>query len=577
MSDRKDVRPTDSVEGAAATEGALVDAEAAAAELQPLPAAPPVSDATPAPPTPPADVVPVSSSRGSILIAAGIFLSRLLGLLRQSLIAKYLGAGWVSDAFNGGFRLTNTLQNLFGEGALSASFIPVYASALQRGDDDEADRIAGAVAAILALVTAIIVLLGILFAPLFVQLFVGGFTGETKDLTIRLTRIFFPGAGIFVMSAWCLGILNSHRRFFLSYVAPVFWNISMIGALLIHGSRRTEVDLSVALAWASVLGAALQMGIQLPSVFKLIGSFRPRFETGYAPVREIIGNFIPAFFARGVVQLSTIIDMQIASYIAEKGVVTLLQNATTIYVLPISLFGMSVSAAELPEMARDGGTDQAAFDRLRKRLNDALPRVAFFVVPSAIAFLALGEAIVAVLLQHGKFSASDSRHTWAILAGSAVGLLASALGRLYSSTFYALRDTRTPLRFAIVRVVLTGALGYLFAFPVPRALGLPAWAGAAGLTASAGMSGWVEFYLLRRGITRRIGPTHLPPGRLVKLWGAGLVAGVAGYTVFHSALPGRTMLRGIAALLVFSLCYGLVCVALAVPEARAMMRRVTRR
>jgi len=164
-----------------------------------------------------------SSGRSSALIAAGILLSRVLGLLRQTLIARYLGAGTASDVFNGAFRLTNFLQNLFGEGALSASFIPVYAHALEQGDDREADRIAGAVAVILAMVTAVIVLLGILAAPLVTKVIVGGFTGAKFDLTVRLTRIFFPGAGIFVMSAWCLGILNSHRKFFLSYAAPVFW------------------------------------------------------------------------------------------------------------------------------------------------------------------------------------------------------------------------------------------------------------------------------------------------------------------------------------------------------------------
>ena len=503
-------------------------------------------------------------------------LSRVLGLLRQSLIARSLGAGLVSDAFNGAFRLTNILQNLFGEGALSASFIPVYAAALERGDDEEADRIAGAVAAILALVTAIIVALGILFAPFITKLFVGGFTGEKLELTIRLTRVFFPGAGIFVMSAWCLGILNSHRRFFLSYVAPVFWNLAMIAALLAFGGRE-DSELAVLLAWASVLGAALQLGVQLPTVFRLLHSFRPRFDFGFAPVREVVRNFIPAFFSRGVVWISTLIDMQIASFIAAEGVVTLLQNATTIYVLPISLFGMTVSAAELPEMSRDSGTGAAAFERLRARLEAALPRVAFFVIPSAVGFIVLGQAIVGVLLQHGAFTATDSQRTWAILAGSSVGLLASALGRLYSSTFYALRDTKTPLNFAVARVVLTGVLGYLFAFPVPRLLGLPVWTGAAGLTASAGIAGWVEFYLLRRAITQRIGPTVLPRGVQLRLWAAALLAAAAGWGVMTLLAHTGATLRGGFALIVFAIVYGFVTLALGVPEARAIAARVLRR
>ena len=532
---------------------------------------------------PVATMKPQSSGRSSALIGAGILLSRLLGLVRQKLIAHYLGAGWVSDAFNGSFKLTNFIQNLFGEGVLSASFIPVYAKALSDGDEAEADRIAGAVAAILALMVSVLVVIGVLGAPLFVTLFVGGFKGETRELAIRLTRILFPGAGAFVMSAWCLGILNSHRKFFLSYVAPVFWNIAMIVALAVFGQRSLhagtagEVDLAIVLAWASVIGAVLQMSVQLPTVFSVLSRFVPRLDFTFGPVREVVRNFMPAFVSRGVVQISIVIDTQIASYIADKGVVTLLQNATTIYMLPISLFAMTVSAAELPEMSRDSGVDAAAFERLRARLNAALPRVAYFVVPSAIGLIVLGQAITGVLLEGGRFTETMTLRTWAILAGSGVGLLASALGRLYSSTFYALRDTRTPLWFAIVRVCLTGVLGYLFAFPLPRLLGLPAWTGAAGLTASAGIAGWVEFYLLRRAITTRIGRTALPPGRLVQLWAAGLLGGGAGYGVMYVLAASNHLLRGVAALGTFALVYGIATVVLAVPEATALSGRVLRR
>jgi putative peptidoglycan lipid II flippase len=350
----------------------------------------------------------------------------------------------------------------------------------------------------------------------------------------------------------------------------------MIAALLYYGPRRGQVDLAVVLAWASVIGAALQMGVQLPSVFSLLR--HPRFspDVAFAPVREVVRNFLPAFVSRGVVQLSAFVDIRLASGIAFDGAVALLGYAQTIYILPISLFGMAISAAELPEMAREGGTDDAAFERLRARLDAALPRVAFFCVPSALAFLCIGQGIAAVLLQHGRFTEADSVRTWAILAGSAVGLVASAQGRLYSSTFYALRDTRTPLWFAVARVALTGLLGWFFAFPLPRMLGLPAWTGAVGLTASAGIAGWVEFFLLRRAIARRIGPTGIPVGRLARLWGAGLLAGAAGWSVMHFMDGRHQTLRGILAMLAFSAVYGLATLALGVPEARALVARVRR-
>jgi putative peptidoglycan lipid II flippase len=326
-----------------------------------------------------------------------------------------------------------------------------------------------------------------------------------------------------------------------------------------------------------VAGAILQMGVQLPSVFRLVR--HPRFvpDLAYAPVREVVRNFVPAFVGRGVVQISGFIDLRLASSIAFDGAVGLLSYAQTIYVLPISLFGMSISAAELPEMSRESGTDQAAFDRLRARLDAAIPRVAFFCVPSAIAFLFIGDAIARLLLQYGRFSSVDSLRTWAILAGSAVGLVASALARLYSSTYYALRDTRTPLKFAIVRVILTGVLGYLFAFPLPRALALQPWVGVAGLTASAGIAGWVEFWLLRRSITRRIGRTGTTRRQLFTLWGAGILAGIVGLAITRLWSGGRSLVGSVLAIAAFSLVYGLVTLALGVPEARALVARVSRR
>jgi len=283
------------------------------------------------------------------------------------------------------------------------------------------------------------------------------------------------------------------------------------------------------------------------------------------------------FASRGVVQVSGFIDLALASSIADVGAVALLANAQTIYLLPVSLFGMSISAAELPEMSRDTGAGAAALERLRSRLDAALPRVAFFVVPSAVAFLLLGGAIVAVLLQGGRFTATDSFRTWAILAGSAVGLVASCLGRLYSSTFYALRDTRTPFWFALARVVLTGVLGYLFAFPLPRMLGLEPWAGAAGLTASAGIAGWLEFLLLRRAINARIGKTGIPRSTLARFWAASLVSGGAGLGVMQLARTLPHLPRGLAAIATFAIVYGAMSLALGVPEARALVGRLRRR
>ena len=190
---------------------------------------------------------------------------------------------------------------------------------------------------------------------------------------------------------------------------------------------------------------------------------------------------------------------------------------------------MSVSAAELPAMSRETGEESELAAQLRTRLERGLKQIAFFVVPSAVAFLFLGDVITGALYQSGQFTRSMTVYVWGILAGSAVGLLASTLGRLYASTFYALQDTRTPLRFGIIRVILTVGLGYLFAIPIPPLLGLdPKW-GAAGLTVSAGIAGWVEFILLRHGLNRRIGRTGISGGVMARLWVGAGAAAVAGW------------------------------------------------
>src|SRR5262245_59269805 len=187
--------------------------------------------------------------RFAALVATGILLSRIAGLVRQRVLAHYLGLSDAADAFTAAFRIPNFLQNLFGEGVLSASFIPVYARLLAEEDHEEAARVAGAVAALLALTTALLTLGGVWSTPWLIAAIAPGFEGVKRELTIRLVRILFPGAGLLVLSAWCLGILNSHRRFFLSYTAPVLWNVAMIGTLLGFGGRIDQARLAIALAW----------------------------------------------------------------------------------------------------------------------------------------------------------------------------------------------------------------------------------------------------------------------------------------------------------------------------------------
>ena len=510
------------------------------------------------------------------LVGAGILLSRLLGIVRESLKARYLGAtgSIAADAFTAAFRIPNLLQNLFGEGALSASFIPVYSKVLAQGDPREADRVAGAIGAFLGLVTAFLVLLGVAFAPALVVVIARGFTGEKRELTILLTRILFPGAALFVFSAWCLGILNSHRRFFLSYAAPVAWNGAMIAALIIFG-RNAPDTLAVRLAWASVVGAALQFLVQIPVVLRVAPGVRLSLARGNDHVRRVVRNFVPAFVGRGVVQINAYIDQLIASFLP-TGAVSMLFYAQTISSLPVSLFGMSVSAAELPEMSSAVGDQHETAAHIRTRLGAGLRNIAYFVVPSAAAFLLLGDVIVAAIYQHGRFTALDTRYTWGILGAAAVGLLATTLGRLYSSAFYALHDTKTPLRIALLRVTLASLLGYVFAMHLPRALGIDERWGAAALTLSSGLVGWIEFMLLRAQLNARIGRTGLARSFVLTLWGAAILAGAAAFGVKTLAAGFNRIALAVLVLGLYGLLYLALTRAMRIPEAAALVARLKR-
>jgi putative peptidoglycan lipid II flippase len=289
----------------------------------------------------------------------------------------------------------------------------------------------------------------------------------------------------------------------------------------------------------------------------------------------VFANFLPAFVGRGVLQISAYVDQILASLLP-AGAVAALGYAQTLYTLPVSLFGMSISAAELPFMSSALGSDSEIAAQLRARLEAAMRRVAFFIVPSAVAFAALGNMIAAAIYQTGKFQENDVEYVWAILAGSAVGLLASTLGRLYASTYYALRDTRTPMLFACLRLAANVALGIVLAFHAPGWIGLEKpWAGAAGLALAGGLAGWLELALLRRTLTRRIGRARLTYALGAKLWGAALASALAAYEVevpLQRALPSAPpVLAALGVLGVFGVLYVGATLALGIGEARVLL------
>ncbi len=479
------------------------------------------------------------TQKASIFVAAGILLSRISGLLREGIFSHFFGTSMYADAFRAALRMPNALQNLLGEGTLSASFIPVYSELLEEGRKEDAGRLAGAIFSLLFVLASGLVLIGILAAPLLVSIFTPGFEGERREITITLVRIIFPMTGVLVLYAWTLGILNSHRRFFLSYVAPVLWNGAIIATMLFFGWNWEQDALVVAVGWGAFVGGVLQFAIQLPWVFRLEKNLVLTFAREMKERAEVIRNAIPAVLGRGVVQISGYLDMILASLLAVGGVAAI-AYAQTLYMLPVSLFGMSVAAAELPELSRER---KKGVEVLRKRANEALGRMSFYVIPSLFGFLALGDVIVGAMYQRGEFGRPQTLLVAATLAAYAVALTATTATRLYNSTFFALRDTKTPAKVAALRVLIAAGLGFLFMIQFEavdlfgRTVGPglfselriddtpdPIFFGAVGLALGSGIAAWIEWFILRRILGRRVGKIRAGADTLVRIVVAAVVA-----------------------------------------------------
>ena len=484
--------------------------------------------------------------RGSSAVAAGIALSRLSGLLRESLLRSVLALGPAADAFAAALRIPNLLQNLLGEGSLSASFIPVYSRLLGEGRDDEAGRVAGAVAGLLAALAGGLVVVSILAARPLAVLLAPGFEGRRLDLTVDLLRITTGGLGLLVLSAWCLGVLNSHGRFFLPYVAPVLWNAAQVAVLAAAAfGDWSPRGAAIALAWGLVAGGALQFGVQAVAVWRLAPDLRPSFGRGNAAVADVRRRFGPAVLGRGVLQLSGYLDLVLASLLVTGAVAGLL-SAQMLYALPVALFATSVAVAELPEMSR-----LASASGLADRALAARRRTAFFVAFCTVAYLVLGESIVGALFGWGAFDADDTRAVALVLAAYSLGLPAVASSRIFQNTLYAVGDTSGPARIAAARVCLAAVVGIALMFPLDRVaahggalltLDGVGWfgplnagirtgspdphLGAVGLALGSACAAWLELALLSRRCRRSVDGTSGPTAvmsRLAPATGAAVV------------------------------------------------------
>lgn len=526
------------------------------------------------------------TARAAWWVGAGIFLSRVAGFVRQAVLAFYLGSDRIADLWGLALRTPNVIQNLLGEGTLSASFIPVYARMLEEGRHEDAGRFAGAALGLVATAAYGAAVVGMLAAPLLVALLFPALEQESADLLVVMVRIMFPMTATLAVSAWALGVLNTHRRFFVSYVAPVVWNLAIIAAAVSAGTvlgleaAGRDADILVALAWGALAGGVAQLVLQVPFLVSVLGHFRLSVSTRVAGVRDAIRAFGPVVAARGVVNLSGLLDAVLAALLVEGAVINLVR-AQTLYLLPISLFGMAVAASELPELSRAGSRGA---ELLGPRVRTALEGVSFFLVASMAAYLVLGDLFVEALFDWGgDFGADDTTAVWAILSAYTLGLLASGRSRTLSSAFFALQDTATPARIAVVRVVLSATVGVALMFPLDRLAVGELRLGAAGLALGSAAGAWLEYGLLRRRLGERV-PGHGPrAGRMLRLLvGAGVAAAGAsgvravGEVPLRAALPtlaeGPVLAAGTAG--VFGVLYLGVTGALGVGiSPRRLLRR----
>lgn len=456
-------------------------------------------------------------------VGLGILLSRTAGFARDILVAFFLGSSRYADLWYLGLRTPNVIQNLLGEGTLSSSFIPVYSRLIGAGRQADAARLAGAALGLVGTLAFALALVGGLLAPGIVGLLFPVLDPESASTLAQMLRILFPMTALFVVSAWALGILNSHGRHFVSYAAPVMWNLAIIAAAVLAaattpaGQATTGARLVIWLAWGALAGGVAQVLVQVPFLLRFVRQVRPTLDPRVEGLAEVRSNFGPALVGRGVVNLSGLLDAFLAALLVQ-GAVAHLSRATALYLLPISVFAMAVSAAQLPNFARDRLVDPGA---LARRLGDSLQALSYFLLPATVFYLGFGDLVVEAVFERGDFTADDTRVVSLVLAAYSLGLLASGRSRVLVAAFFSLSDTRAPARIATLRVAVSALVGAALMIPLDTTGVGAVRFGAVGLALGSAAGAWVEYALLQRRLSHA-----LPALAARRVWAP--LAGAAG-------------------------------------------------
>ena len=436
--------------------------------------------------------------------SGAVFLSRISGLVREMTMAHFFGASMANDAFTIGFRIPNLTRDLFAEGALSSAFVPVFTRELKADHHAEAFRLANLVATGLILIVGALCVAGAVLAHWLVDWFAQGVhnTPGKYQLTVTLTRIMFPFLLVVALAAQAMGVLNALGNFGVPALSSTFFNIGSVAMGLFLGKfagPTLGVSTIEGMAWGVVFGGVLQLGWQMPTLYRAGFRFRPELDFSHPRVREIIRMMGPAILGNAAVQINVMVNTSFASEIVDpvrnlNGPVSWLGYAFRFMQLPLGLFGVAIATATLPAISRSAASGK--LDEFRQTLSSSVGLVFLLTIPSSIGLALLGPAMIGAIYQtaNGEFDAYDTQQAGVALSCFAIGLAGYSALKVLTPAFYALGDSRTPMLISLASV----AINY---FAVSTLIG-PAGLGHAGLalsTSFVALFGFLtQFWLLRR-------------------------------------------------------------------------------
>jgi putative peptidoglycan lipid II flippase len=411
------------------------------------------------------------SENSRVVRAAGVvgmatLLSRIFGFLRDMIVAGLFGAGVATDAFFVAFRIPNLLRRLLAEGSLTVSFVPVFTDYLKNKSRPEAMRLANITFTALSILLVFVSLAGVIFSPLIVTAMAPGFVRSPAryDLTVYLTRLMFPYIFFISLVALCMGILNSLRHFAAPAVAPVLLNISIIlAALFLRNFFQAQI---VALAIGVVVGGVLQLALQIPFLLRMGVRLKPDFHFRHPGLKRIGTLMLPAVFGAAIYQINIFIGTIMASLLP-AGSVSYLYYADRIVELPLGVFAIAVGTATLPSFSEQVSNGQ--FEQLKKTISFSLRLLLFITIPATVALIALRIPIISVLFQRGEFDLHSTVQTSRALLCYSVGLPAFSVIRIIVAAHYSLQDTKSPMRAAIVALIVNALLSLALMFPLKHA------------------------------------------------------------------------------------------------------------